>query len=123
MIQHLHTKSNMSGTFLFLIILFSPSTIFSAERPENSKLTKLPFSIYLAMENTPVVFKGRPLLIDNHRPGELEAKGENAYLFIVDLVTGQEVTRFGKGHTFVSGFTNGDELNVFATEFTDFGLK
>ena len=73
------------------------------------------------MENTPIIFNGRPLLVDNHRPGGFKAKGEDAYLFIRDLTTGEEVARFGKGHSFVSAFVNGPELNVFATEFTDFG--
>ena len=31
------------------------------------------------------------------------------------------MARFGKGHSFVSAFVNGAELNVFAMEFTDFG--
>ena len=31
------------------------------------------------------------------------------------------MARFGKSHSFVSAFVNGPELNVFATEFTDFG--
>ena len=91
------------------------------DAPANPKLVKLPFSFPTGMENTPVVFGGRPLLVDNHRPGGFEAKGENAYLFITDLTTGQEVARFGKGHSFVSAFVDGPELNVFATEFTDFG--
>jgi hypothetical protein len=82
---------------------------------------KLPLSFPTGMENTPVVFNGRPLLVDNHRPGGFEAKGKDAYLFIIDLTTGQEVARFGTGHSFVSAFVNGPELNVFATEFTDFG--
>jgi hypothetical protein len=94
-----------------------------AERPDNPKLIKLPFSIHMAMENTPVLFNDRLLLVDNLRPGELEAKGENAYLFLIDLVTGQKGTPFSKGHSFACGFVNGDELNVFATEFTDFGNK
>jgi len=89
--------------------------------PPNPKLVKLPFSFREGMENTPVLFNGRPLLVDNHRPGGFKAKGEDAYLFIIDLTTGQEVARFGKGHSFVSAFVNGAELNVFATEFTDFG--
>jgi hypothetical protein len=89
--------------------------------PPNPVLVKLPFSFATGMENTPVVFKDRPLLVDNHRPGGFNAKGENAYLFITDLTTGQEVARFGKSHSFVSAFVNGPELNVFATEFTDFG--
>lgn len=93
----------------------------SPTAPLNPKLLKLPFSFPTGMENTPVVFNGRPLLVDNHRPGGFKAKGEDAYLFIIDLTTGQEVARFGKGHSFVSAFVNDSELNVFATEFTDFG--
>jgi len=89
--------------------------------PANPKLIKLPFSFPQGMENTPVIFNGRPLLVDNHRPGGFEAKGHDAYLFIIDLVTGREVARFGQSHSFVSAFVNGQELNVFATEFTDFG--
>jgi hypothetical protein len=90
-------------------------------RAPNPKLVKLPFSFATGMENTPVVWNGRPLLVDNHRPGGVEAKGENAYLFVTDLTTGQEVARFGKGHSFVSAIVEGAELHVFATEFTDFG--
>jgi hypothetical protein len=93
----------------------------SAVAPRNPPLVKLPFSFREGMENTPIVFRGRPMLVDNHRPGGFKAKGEDAYLFIVDLTTGQEAARFGKGHSFVSAFVNGAELNVFATEFTDFG--
>ncbi|HOH30721.1 MAG TPA: hypothetical protein PLC40_13670 [Candidatus Hydrogenedentes bacterium] len=91
------------------------------DAPANPPMIKLPLAFPTGMENTPVVFKGRPLLVDNHRPGGFEAKGEDAYLFITDLTTSQEVARFGEGHSFVSAFVNGDELNVFATEFMDFG--
>ncbi len=93
----------------------------SSAAPPNPRLVKLPFSFREGMENTPVVFNDRLLLVDNHRPGGFKAKGEDAYLFILDLTTGQEVARFGKGHSFVSAFVNGSELHVFATEFTDFG--
>ena len=73
------------------------------------------------MENTPVSFDSKLLIVANYRPGGVEAKGENAYLYIDNLQTGKEEVRFGKGHSFVSAFVNGDELNVFALEFTDFG--
>lgn len=110
------------GAWAFLTSLgASDSRGASPTVPPNPKLVKLPFAFREGMENTPVVFNGRPLLVDNHRPGGFKAKGEDAYLFIVDLTTGQEVARFGKGHSFVSAFVNGLELNVFATEFTDFG--
>ena len=71
------------------------------------------------MENTPILFNGRPFLWIITAPG-IEAKGENAYLFITDMTTGQEVTRFERPF-FVSAFVEGPEINVFATEFTDFG--
>ena len=89
------------------------------------ELTKLPFAFSdvgrTPMENTPFYFNSKLLIVANHRPGGFEAKGEDAYLYIDNLQTGQEETRFGKGHSFVSAFVNGDELNVFALEFTDFG--
>ncbi|MEX2565666.1 MAG: hypothetical protein WD431_06975 [Cyclobacteriaceae bacterium] len=87
--------------------------------------TKLPFAFSdigrTPMENAPVYFNSRLLLVSNYRPGGAEAKGKDAYLNIDDLQTGQEVARFGKGHSFVSAYVNGDELNVFALEFSDFG--
>jgi hypothetical protein len=91
--------------------------------PERPKLVKLPFAYPEGMENTPFVFNGRPMMVGNHRPGELHAKGADAYLMIIDLTTGQEIARFGKAHSFVTAFVNGKELNVFATEFGDFGIK
>jgi hypothetical protein len=73
------------------------------------------------MENTPVIFDSRLLLVSNYRPGGAEAKGKDAYLYIDDLQTGIEVARFGSGHSFVSAFADGGELNVFSLEFSDFG--
>lgn len=103
------------------------SCIQQPEKKEQKKpvIDKLPFAFSeqgrTPMENTPVLFDSRLLLIANHRPGGAEAKGEDAYLYIDDLQTGQEICRFGNGHTFVSAFVNGDELNVFALEFSNFG--
>ena len=113
----------LAGTSLIWAEDSAPAGVSAlrSDASPNPKLVKLPFAFPTGMENTPVVFDGRPLLVDNHRPGGFKAKGEDAYLFIRDLVTGQEVTRFGRGHSFVSAFVNGGELNVFATEFTDFG--
>jgi hypothetical protein len=90
--------------------------------PPNPRLVKLPFALGgERMENTPVVFGGRPLLVENVRPGGVHAKGKDAYLSITDMVTGQSIARFGEGHSFVSAFVDGAELNVFATEFESFG--
>ena len=107
------------------LFLFGLSGTLSAQVPERPVLTKLPFAFSgkqeMLMENTPVTFQSRLLLVANCRPGEMYAKGENAFLFIDDLTTGQEVARFGQGHSFVSALVNDNELNVFALEFTDFG--
>jgi len=88
-------------------------------------ITKLPFAFSqngrTPMENTPILFGKRLLLVSNYRPGLGHAKGKDAYLFIDDLQTGEEAARFGQGHSFASAYMNGSELNVFSLEFTDFG--
>ncbi|HAZ02857.1 MAG: hypothetical protein A2W90_17090 [Bacteroidetes bacterium GWF2_42_66] len=93
--------------------------------PQKPVLIKLPFAFSdvgrTPMENTPFVFDSRLLIVANNRPGGADAKGKDAYLYIDDLQTGKEVTRFGQGHSFVSAYMNGNELNVFALEFSDFG--
>jgi hypothetical protein len=38
------------------------------------------------------------------------------YLFLRDLCTGEEVARFGEGHSFVNALVNGPDLHVFASE-------
>jgi len=86
--------------------------------PDNPVLTKLPFAFDEGMENTPVIYQGRPMLVRNWRSIKPEEQ-DQAYLFIDDMVTGQQVAKFGTGFSFVSGFVNGDELNVFATENTN----
>lgn len=111
--------------FFLISILFFLMTDGSAQKLQRPVLTKLPFAFSdigrTPMENTPVVFQSRLLLVANNRPGGGDAKGEDAYLYIDDLQTGKEVARFGQGHSFVSAYVNGGELNVFALEFTDFG--
>ncbi|WP_145952070.1 hypothetical protein [Paludisphaera borealis] len=87
--------------------------------PAGPRLVKLPFAISQGMENTPVVFKSRPLLVLNHRDDtkvHTDAYGKSMYLYIRDLVTGEEVARFGEGHSFANAIVNGDELSVFASE-------
>lgn len=86
--------------------------------PPNPKLVKLPFSFPAGMENTPVLYKGRPLLVQNRRSTKRDEQ-EQADLFIGDLATGQEVAKFGVGFSFVSAIVNGDEMNVFGTRNTN----
>ena len=107
--------------FVYLCLLIDAKPVYS-QKPE---LIKLPFAFSdvgrTPMENTPVMFQSRLLLVANNRPGGGDAKGKDAYLYIDDLQTGKEVARFGQGHSFVSAYVDDNELNVFALEFTDFG--
>ncbi len=107
---------------IFFLFVTNLGCIQKAQKPV---LVKLPFAFTSVgrtpMENTPVLFNSRLLMVGNYRPGGAHAKGKDAYLYIDDLRTGEEVVRFGAGHTFVSAFVNGNELNVFAQEFSDFG--
>jgi len=70
-------------------------------------------------EMSPVIYKGRPLLVFNRRPGGPKPKAADMALYVKDQHSGKEVAKFGVGHSFVSAFVNGDELNVFASEYTD----
>jgi len=86
---------------------------------QQPKLTKLPFAMSRAMENTPVIFDGRLLLVLNHRDdtkANTDEYAKNMYLYIRDLTTGNEIARFGEGHSFANAFVNGTELNVFASQ-------
>lgn len=91
----------------------------AAENLPKVPLIKLPVNFGSAMENTPVVFNDRPLLLFNRRDDTKNKTDEytrSMHLYIQDLATGQELARFGEGHSFVSGFVRGPELNVFASE-------
>lgn len=97
--------------------LVPPRLHGSASRP---KLIKLPVAIGPnAMENTPVMFNGRPLLVLNRRDdtkNKTDGYKKSMQLYIMDLATGQEIATFGEGHSFANAFVNGAELNVFASE-------
>lgn len=76
------------------------------------------------MENTPVFFNSRLLLVANYRPSggpDVKDKEIDSYLYIDDLRTGTEIARFGTAHSFVSAFVNDTELNVFALDFSETG--
>jgi hypothetical protein len=95
----------------------------SQENNARPRLTKLPFAISKAMENTPVVFNGRPLLVLNHRDdtkNKTDDYTKSMYLYIIDLNTGDEVCRFGEGYSFANAFVNGPELHVFASEGSNY---
>lgn len=110
-------KNGLSFSILLMICLFA-SALCYAERPDNPKLTKLPFSIYLAMENTPVIYGSQVLLVQNHRGSKPEEQ-EQCYIFIQDLITGMQVAKLGTGFNFVSAYVHGEEMNVFGTVNTN----
>ena len=95
---------------------FLPPGPAAGERP---RLTKLPFALAGAMENTPIVWQDRPLLVFNRRDdtkNKTDGYTASMHLLVQDLVTGQEIARFGTGHSFANAFVRGPELNVFASE-------
>ncbi len=100
-----------------------PPRFHATPAPLRPRLIKLPFAVGPnAMENTPVVFDGRPLLILNRRDDTRNHTDDyvrSMYLYALDLTTGREVARFGEGHSFANAFVNGPELDVFASEGTN----
>ncbi len=108
----------------FLALPLATGTLLATAGAQDVKapLIKLPVTFGAAMENSPLVFGDRPLLALNYRDdakNNTDAYKASMYLFLRDLRTGQEIARFGEGHSFVSAFVNGPELNVFASEGTD----
>jgi hypothetical protein len=90
--------------------------------PARPWLSKLPLALGQAMENTPVIWNSRPLLVLNRRDdtkNQTDGYVASMHLYLMDLATGQELGRFGHGHSFVNAFVNGSELNVFASEGTN----
>ena len=111
---------------LFLIVLFCAGSGFTQES-RKPVLVKLPFAFSqtnrVPMENTPVLFNSRLLMVANYRPsgGAVNVKPSDSYLYIDDLKTGEEILRFGTAHSFASAFVNESALNVFALDFSDSG--
>ena len=97
-----------------------PVDVFAMLLPQSAaKLTKLPvFYGEQAMESTPFLYKDRPMLMMSRRQASSTPDIKDMYLFILDLDTGKEVARFAEGHSFGSAFVNGDEVNVWASEYT-----
>ena len=94
-----------------------------AKASARPQLTKLPMAYYGAFENTPLILDGRPLLVLNYRDdskGWHDKYAESMYLYIVDLLTGQRIAEFGKGHSALKAFVDGKRLYVFATEATNY---
>lgn len=94
----------------------------SLSNPTRPTLTKLPIALPKVMENTPIVFKGRPLHVFNYRDDtkyNTDEYKESMYLYVTDLATGEEICRFAEGHSFANAYVNGSDLHVFASEGSD----
>ena len=111
-----------------LLLLFYTEPAYS-QKSQKPVLVKLPFAFSRRdrgelMENTPVLFISRLLLVANYRPSggpNVTDEEKDSYLYIDDLRTGTEIIRFGAAHSFVSAFVNDTELNVFALDFSETG--
>lgn len=104
---------------VWILVSYAAPAMAEALKPP---LIKLPVTFGTAMENTPVIFNGRPLLALNHRDDTKDSPipyTQRMHLYIKDLCTGQEVARFGEGYSFVSAFVTGPEMHVFASQGTD----
>ncbi len=87
-----------------------------------SPLTKIPVNFGQAMENTPVIYRGKPLLVYNFRDDSKNKTGDHLKdmdLRIQDLCTGEILATFGQGHSFANAIVNGETMHVFASEGTD----
>jgi hypothetical protein len=118
----MHRRNSLLVILIGSLVALADSLAWGqpAERP---KLVKLPFAIAGGMENTPIVYRGRPLLLLNYRDDtkvNTEQYVQSMYLYAVDLQTGRTVGKFGEGHSFVNGFVEGDRLHVFATAGSNF---
>ena len=115
-------KNLLNIYFCFFFLFFTRSGF--AQESQKPVLVKLPFAFSqtnrVPMENTPVLFNSRLLMVANFRPsgGAVNVKPSDSYLYIDDLLTGKEILRFGTAHSFASAFVNNSELNVFALDFS-----
>lgn len=111
--------------YTWFILVFC-TTCGQAQKYKKPLLVKLPYAFSRGerepMENTPFVFNSRLLMVANFRPSGGSAVDEkDSYLYIDDLASGEEILRFGSAHSFVSAFVKGNELSVFALDFSDSG--
>ena len=109
--------------FLFFIIM---KTVVYGQESGKPVLIKLPVAFScvgrdpITVENTPVIFNSQLLMVSNLR-SSVPGKESESYLFIDDILKGQEITRFGTAHAFVSAIVDGPDLNVFALDFSKSG--
>lgn len=111
---------------LCLLFCFITITVVYGQKSEKPVLIKLPFAFScvgrdpITVENTPVIFNSQLLMVSNLR-SSVPGKESESYLYIDDILKGQEIARFGTAHAFVSAIVDGSNLNVFALDFSKSG--
>ncbi len=111
---------------LFLLTCFLISAVVDGQNSGKPVLIKLPVAFScvgrdpILVENTPVIFNGQLLMVANLR-SSVKGKENESYLYVDDILKGQEIARFGAGHAFVSAIVDGPNLNVFALDFSKSG--
>jgi hypothetical protein len=94
-----------------------------SNEPARPILIRLPLAYWNGMENTPVIYDGRPLLVLNYRDdsrGWHDHYADSMYLYIVDLQNGRRIAEFGRSHSCVKAFVDGKRLHVYASEATNY---
>jgi hypothetical protein len=108
------------GCVFALAAVGSPELL--ADEQVRPGLVKIPIAIPKGMENTPVEFQGRRLLLMNRRDdAKVNTDGyvDSMSGYVVDLQTGEELAQFAQGFSFVSGIVDGTRLHAFASRGTN----
>ena len=108
---------------LLAVAIGGSSAAAFASEPARPQLIKLPFAYWQAMEHTPVILDGRPLMTFDYRDdskGWHDQYAASMYTYIVDLRTGQRIAECARGHSAHKAFADGKRLYVFATEATNY---
>ena len=81
---------------MFALTVVSIGTTGIVAEPQWPELTKLPMACHKGMENTPLVFKGRQLLLMKRRDDtkfKHQTVPQRRFCYIIDLQTGDESRR------------------------------
>lgn len=112
-----------ASCWLLVIASGAATDMTLAAEPARPRLIKLPFAYWDAMEHTPVIFDGRPLMVFDYRDdskGWHDKYAESMYTYIVDMRTGKRIAEFARGHSAHKAFVDGRRLYVFATKTTNY---
>lgn len=101
-----------------------PTDVFQSILPAGpprrapSSLTKERFEIPNMVEVSPVVWKGRPCILEGVRPAQ-GGGPQDHYLEVRDLDTRETMAKFGEGYGLPCAFVQGDTFYAFASRNED----